>query len=137
MLTLIFYQPSYGFTHSSLGLAWVKQIFKLLLRKIPVGKFKSYHGVTLVGQKYLVLYEFMVLREKCPNAELFLAHISRIQTEYRYLLCKYPYLVQMRECTDQKRLHILILFTQCSRGKAPFQKPVCLNIEIQVVGETG
>ena len=42
----------------------------------------------------------MTLREKCPNTELFLARI---------FLC----LVQIQENTDQKKLRIWTLFTQC------------------------
>ena len=35
--------------------------------------------------------------------------ISRIRTEYGEILCIYPYSVQMRENTDQKKLHIWAL----------------------------
>ena len=38
---------------------------------------------------------------------------SRIWTEYGEILCISPYLVRMRENTDQKKLRIWILFTQC------------------------
>ena len=38
---------------------------------------------------------------------------SRIRTEYGELLRISPYSVQMRENTDQKKLRISILFTQC------------------------
>ena len=54
------------------------------------------------------------LREKCPNTEFFLIRISRIWTEYDDLLRKPPYSVRMRKNTDQKKLRIWTLFTQCS-----------------------
>ena len=38
---------------------------------------------------------------------------SRIQTEYGDLRSKSPYLVQMRENMDKKKLCIWTLFTQC------------------------
>ena len=39
---------------------------------------------------------------------------SRIWTEYGGLLRKSPYTVQMRENTDQKKLSIWTVFTQCA-----------------------
>ena len=41
------------------------------------------------------------LREKCPYSELFWFIFSRIRTEYREILSISPYLVQMRQNTDQ------------------------------------
>ena len=38
---------------------------------------------------------------------------SRIRTEYGDILCISPYSVRVRENTDQKKLHIWTLFTQC------------------------
>ena len=43
------------------------------------------------------------LREKCSNTEFFLVRISRTWTEYRGLLHKSPYSVQLWENTDQKK----------------------------------
>ena len=51
---------------------------------------------------------------------LFWSLFSCIRTKYGYLLCKSPYLVRIsvfiriQENTDQKKLHIRTLFTQCS-----------------------
>ena len=45
---------------------------------------------------------FLVLREKCPKTELFLAHI-------------FPYSVRILENTGQKKLGIWALSTQCGR----------------------
>ena len=42
------------------------------------------------------------LREKCPYSEIFWSVFSRIRTEYGEILRTSPYLVQMRENTDQK-----------------------------------
>ena len=39
--------------------------------------------------------------------------LSRIRTEYGEILRIFPYSVQMRKNTDQKKLHIWTLFTQC------------------------
>ena len=41
------------------------------------------------------------LRKKCPYSELFWSVFSRIRTGYREILRISPYLVQMREKTDQ------------------------------------
>ena len=55
----------------------------------------------------------ITLREKCPNTEFFLVRIL-------------PYPVQMRESTDQKKLRIWTLFTQCQ----------LLNIEAELDSNT-
>ena len=52
--------------------------------------------------------EHITLRKKSPNTEFFLARIflhSQISIS--------PYAVRMRENTDQKKLRIWALFTQC------------------------
>ena len=53
------------------------------------------------------------LREKCPNTEFFLVRISRHSDWRRGDPSIYPYSVRMRENTDQKKLRIWTLFTQC------------------------
>ena len=53
------------------------------------------------------------LREKCPNTEFFCFIFSRIRTEYGEIRSISPYSVRMLENTDQKKLHIWTLFTQC------------------------
>ena len=55
----------------------------------------------------------MALREKCPNTEFFWSIFSCIWTEYRDLFRKSPYSIRIQENTDQKKLRIWILFTQC------------------------
>ena len=52
------------------------------------------------------------LCEMSLNTEFFLAVFSRIQTEYGEILPICPYLVRMRENTDQNKLHGWALFTQ-------------------------
>ena len=42
------------------------------------------------------------IREKCPYSAFFWSVFSRIQTEYRKMLCISPYSVRMQENTDQK-----------------------------------
>ena len=54
------------------------------------------------------------LREKCPYSEFFWSVFSRIRTEYGEILRTSAYSVQMWENTDQKKLRIWTLFTQCS-----------------------
>ena len=44
----------------------------------------------------------LTLREKCPYSEFFWSAFSRIRTEYEEILCISPYLVRMRENTEQK-----------------------------------
>ena len=44
------------------------------------------------------------LREKCQYSELLLSAFSRIRTEYEEILRIFPYLVRMRENTDQNNL---------------------------------
>ena len=50
---------------------------------------------------------------KCPNTEFFLVHIFCIWTESGDLLRKSLYSVQIQENTDQEKLCIWTLFTQC------------------------
>ena len=40
-------------------------------------------------------------REKCPYSELFWSIFSRIRTKYREILSIFPYVVRMRENTDE------------------------------------
>ena len=42
----------------------------------------------------------------------FWSAFSCIRTEYGDLLCKSPYSVRIQENTDQKKLHIWVIFTQ-------------------------
>ena len=62
--------------------------------------------------KVICFFISETLREKCPNTEVFLVRISRIQNEYGEIPSISPYSVRMREYTDQKKLHIRTLFTQ-------------------------
>ena len=45
------------------------------------------------------------LREKGPNVDIFWYVFSCIWTEYRHLLCKPPYSVQIQQNRNQNRLH--------------------------------
>ena len=56
---------------------------------------------------------FFTLLEKCPNTEFFWSIFSRFRTECRDLLRKSPSSVRIWENTDQKKLCIWTLFTQC------------------------
>ena len=53
------------------------------------------------------------LREKCPNTEFFWSVFFRIWTEYGDLRSESPYSVRIWGNTDQKKLRIWTLFTQC------------------------
>ena len=61
------------------------------------------------------LFKKTAVCQKCPYLELLWSAFSRIQTEYeeilRRLLRKSPYLVQIQENMDQKKLRIWTLFT--------------------------
>ena len=46
--------------------------------------------------------QYISLREKCPYSELFWSVFLRIRTEYGETQSISPYLVRMREDTDQK-----------------------------------
>ena len=48
-----------------------------------------------------IFYARYPLRDKCPYSELFWSVFSRIRTEYGEILRISPYLVRMRENTDQ------------------------------------
>ena len=50
--------------------------------------------------RYFAL-ETLTLRKKCPYSELFCSLFSRIRTEYGEIRSISPYLVPMREITDQ------------------------------------
>ena len=58
------------------------------------------NSFSLLERKW-TLSEWYTLCEKCLNMEFFLVRI-------------FPYSVQMRENTDQKKLRLWTLFTQCS-----------------------
>ena len=47
------------------------------------------------------MYAGVALRKKCPYSEFFWSVFSRIRTEYGEIGSISPYLVQMRENTDQ------------------------------------
>ena len=69
-------------------------------------------------RKLKALYDngwFIALHEKCPNTEFFWSVSSRIRTEYGEIFRISPYSARMRENTDQKKLHIWTLFTQCKK----------------------
>ena len=53
--------------------------------------------------------------ESVQIRSFFWSVISRIRTEYRDLLRKSPYSVPIWENTDQKKLRIWTIFTQCLR----------------------
>ena len=55
-------------------------------------------------------WNFLSLREKCPNTEFFLV---RIFPQSDWIRSISPYSVRMRENTDQKNLCIWTFFMQC------------------------
>ena len=56
---------------------------------------------------------FVSPREKCQYSEFVLSTFSCISTEYFEIVPISPYSVKMQENTDQKKLRIPTLFTQC------------------------
>ena len=59
---------------------------------------------------FTIYYMPLTLHEKCPNTEFFLVLIFPHSIS--------PYSVRMRENTDQKKLCIWTLFTQCNKYPA-------------------
>ena len=60
------------------------------------------------------IFEVMFsLCKKCPNTEFFLVRIFPYFGRIWDLLRKYPYSARIWENTDQKKLHIWTLFTEC------------------------
>ena len=57
---------------------------------------------------------YPALCEMCPNTEFFWSVFSCIRTEYGEIRNIFPYPLRMRQNTDQKKLRIWTLFTQCS-----------------------
>ena len=76
------------------------------------GKYKFRH--VLPGQNLITSCKSFAgpLRKKCPNAEFFWSIFSCIWTKNGDLRSKYPYSVQIREISDQKKLRIWTLFRQ-------------------------
>ena len=64
--------------------------------------------------KTLILLMILPLRKKCPNTKFFLVRIFLYSDWIRRLRSKSPYPVRIQENTDQKKLRIWTLFTQCS-----------------------
>ena len=58
-------------------------------------------------------WDYFTPCKKGPNTEFFWPVFSRIWTDHRDLRSKSPYSVRIRENTDQKKLRIWTLFTQC------------------------
>ena len=58
-------------------------------------------------------YLTTTLREKCHIKRFFWSALSCIRTEYGDLQGKCPYSVRIEENTDQKKLRIWTLFTEC------------------------
>ena len=58
------------------------------------------HSLVILSHKCLNL--LFTLREKCPYSEFFWSVLSLVRTEYGEILNISPYLVQIRENTDQK-----------------------------------
>ena len=59
------------------------------------------------------MYSRPSLYEMCRNTEFFWFVFSRIWTEYKKIRSISPYSVRMWENTNQKKLRIRTLFTQC------------------------
>ena len=60
------------------------------------------YEILLVNTNEQVAHITDIVREKCPNTELFLVRVSCIRTEYGYLQSKSPYSVPIQENKDQK-----------------------------------
>ena len=71
-------------------------------------------GISTDNHNFQISWNFGAppLREKCSNTEFFLVRIFPHSDWIRRDIS--PYSVQMRENTDQKKLHIWSVFTQCT-----------------------
>ena len=94
--------------------------------EISTASFKSYNFTAWKVSKYGVFFWSVFFRipteygkirktpgKKRPNKEFLLVPICRIPTEYGEILCISPFSIQMWEKTDQQKLRIWTLFTQC------------------------
>ena len=85
----------------------------------------------LIWSKFNTIFIFFILDLSVQIRSFFWSVFSRIRTEYRDLLRKSPYSVRLRENTDQKKLRIWTLFTQCWPYKwaKPFQASPAFYLE--------
>ena len=79
-------------------------------QNLYMGNFCIY---VLVCSVISYCFYYLALREKCPPSEFFWFLFSRIRTEYGKIRSISAYSTRMRENTDQKKLRIWTLFTQC------------------------
>ena len=85
-------------------------------KKCFVSKNKTLIKYSSLNENFITFFnEVLTLRvyKDFPNTEFFWSVLSHIQTEYREILHISPYSARMRENTDQKKLRIWTLFTQC------------------------
>ena len=68
------------------------------------------------------LYDDLHCMKSFQVRSFFWSVFSCIRTEYGDLLSKSPYSVRMQENTDQKKLHIWTLFTQCYKNTKQTKK---------------
>ena len=60
-----------------------------------------YRNVLMCSMLVFDIPSMNTRREKCPYSELYWSIFSRIRTKYREILSIFPYLVRMRENTDE------------------------------------
>ena len=82
---------------------WQAIITLIIIKRfwITILYSESIFDATVLNKKFS-LSIFPSLRKKCLYSEIFWFAFSQIRDEYGNLLCKSPYLVQMRESTHQK-----------------------------------
>ena len=89
-------------------------------------KYKIFYKIFSPGieDEKLVFYAMIVLQ----IWRFFWSVFSYIWTEYRDLIRKFPYLVRIQDNTDQKKLRVWTISTQCYSLKHFFQTHSSFNI---------
>ena len=80
---------------------------------VSLGIFESHHSEV---NYYQIIFQrnncwMESLLENCPNTEFFLVHIFQYSDWIRRFTDQSPYLVRIRENTDQRKFSIWTLFT--------------------------
>ena len=104
--------------HHHQGMHHFQDNEKTLLRQIlnPLKLYATF-SYQLVYKVLYIFYIFMQDQHCVKSVQIqsfFWSVFSCIRTEYGDLLRKSPYSVRIQENTDQKKLRIWTLFTQCS-----------------------
>ena len=115
ILNKLFVNGKQALLKTKLNLSWWPD-------EVFLGSVCLYHCVKKWQRHFHFLFHSVkcTLREKCPNTKVFLVRIFPYSdwilrfTEIFIILCKSPYSVWIQENTNQKKLRIWTIFTQCT-----------------------